>query len=223
MLLNMALCECVRVTVNMAFRRQHVPHEIVTFNEVVTASPNDTVHGILTSVSRVKKGRHSDYFDGTICDGQSITRVVGFHREQQKKMSALWRERKPVQLVNCEIKQSRNSEKMDVVLKSTTEVGLSTKQIHTTSIDVVDAGNGDGDTITLVELGMKDNHDRVDVHCKVMRVKPAVEVNGGKRKQLITVGDGTGVGLVVLWEEHIGALEEGVSYHLIGFQVVYSS
>ena len=39
----------------------------------------------------------------------------------------------------------------------------------------------------------------------------------GKRKQLITVGNGTGVGLIILWEEHIGVLDEGVIYLLIGF------
>ena len=54
--------------------------------------------------------------------------------------------------------------------------------------------------------------------CKVVKVRDAVEVNGGKFKQDISVGDLRG-GHVILWEEHIGSLQAGGSYQLAGFLV----
>ena len=38
---------------------------------VVSSAAYASVHGLLVSVSRVKKGRNSDYFDGQITDGDS--------------------------------------------------------------------------------------------------------------------------------------------------------
>ena len=49
-----------------------------------------------------------------------------------------------------------------------------------------------------------------------MNVKEVIEVNGGKRKQDISVADATATGLVILWES-VGGLTEGASYHLVGF------
>ena len=52
-----------------------------------------------------------------------------------------------------------------------------------------------------------------------MEVRNAVEVNGGKFKQDVTVGNHTGIGHVILWEERIGSLQAGGSYRLAGFLV----
>ena len=48
----------------MASRPQDMK-QIVQFNGVDTAIPNACVHGVLVSVSRLKKGRSSNYFEGT--------------------------------------------------------------------------------------------------------------------------------------------------------------
>ena len=81
---------------------------------------------------------------------------------------------------------------MDIVLKSTTEVGESSRT-YDSAIDVDD----DGDDFTLLQIQERYNFDKVDIQCKVVKVR---EVNGGKFKQDITVGDHTGVGHVILWE-----------------------
>lgn len=74
----------------MAAGRRHSIPEIVDFNGV-NPTANVSVHGVLASVSRVKKGRNSEYFEGTTIDGECKIRFV-----QQKKMCLLWRGRKPV-------------------------------------------------------------------------------------------------------------------------------
>ena len=197
----------------MASGRRSMP-EVVAFSKVngVTSA---IVHGLLASVSRVKKGRNSEYFEGILSDGECKLRFVGFHRLQHKKLSSFWKERKPVFLRNCKIKKSRNSERMDVVLKSTTEIGESSRTYDDSAIDVDD----DGDSFILSQIEEWDNFDKVDIRCKVVKVRDAVKVNGGKFKQNISVGDRTGVGHVILWEEHIGSLQAGGSYQLAGFLV----
>ena len=176
------------------------------------------MHGVLVSVSRVKKDRNSTYFEGTITNGDSKMRLVGFHKGQQTKMSSLWRMKKVVRLNNCEIKRSRNSEKMDIILKSTTDTAESSKTIFDASN--VDFGSGDGgDMIVLSQLGGSENLDRVDICCKVVTTRDAFQVYGGKSKQEVIVSDRTGVGLVTLWEDDVGGLTEGASYSLTGFLV----
>ena len=50
--------------------------EVTTFDGMTPA--NASVHGLLVSVSRIKKGRNSEYFDGSITDGDCKLRFVGF-------------------------------------------------------------------------------------------------------------------------------------------------
>lgn len=173
------------------------------------------MHGVLVSVTRVKKGRKSTYFEGTITDGDSKVRLVGFHKGQQTKMSSLWKMKKVVRLNNCEIKRSHNSEKMDIILKSMTDIVESSKTASN-----VDFGSGDGgDMIVLSQLGGSEKSDRVDVCCKVITTRDAVQVYGGKSKQEVIVSDRTGAGFITLWEDDVGGLTEGASYSLTGFLV----
>ena len=50
-------------------------------------------------------------------------------------------------------------------------------------------------------------------------VKDVVEVSTGKQKQDVKVGHESGVGLVILWEENFGELDEK-NYILKSFQYV---
>ena len=117
---------------------------------------------------------------------------------QHKKISSFWRAKKPVFLKNCEVKRSRRGDKMDIVLKNITQVVESTKSFEDTG--VVD---GEGDEITMCMIEERDNFDKVDVCCKVVKVKEpaAVGVHESRMKQDIVVADRTGVGRVALWED----------------------
>ena len=167
--------------------------EVVVFSKV-NGVASAIVHGLLASVSRIK-GRNSEYFEGILSDGECTLRLVGFYRLQHKKLCSFCKERKPVFLRNCEIKKSRKSERMDVVLKSTTEIGELSRTYDDSAVDVDD----DGDGFTLSQIEERDSFDKVDIRCKVVKVREAIEVYGGKFKQDISVGDHTGVGHVILW------------------------
>ena len=47
--------------------------------------PSANVHGVLASVSSVKKGRKQNYFKGKVSDGNSKLWFVGFDSKQQKR------------------------------------------------------------------------------------------------------------------------------------------
>ena len=50
--------------------------------DVVKGMPSASVHGVLTSVSPVKKGRRQNYFEGKVSNGNSKLRFVGFNSKQ---------------------------------------------------------------------------------------------------------------------------------------------
>ena len=79
--------------------RQVNVQDICSLRRVVNAVPNACVNGMVTSLSRVKKGRNSEYFDRTMYDGDSKVQFVGF---QQKRISRFYREKKIVKMYNCE-------------------------------------------------------------------------------------------------------------------------
>ena len=87
-------------------------------------------------------------------------RFVGFHREKQKK-SNFYRGKKVIRLYNCEIKRAHNSEKLDIVLKSATDISESCHMIETSALDFDDSGDGgELGMITLSEVDGLDNYKR---------------------------------------------------------------
>ena len=69
----------------MASKRQ--VEEAENFEVMDRPISKANVHGVLTSLSPVKKGRSTNYFDGTVSDGNSKLHVVGFSVGQQKVMN----------------------------------------------------------------------------------------------------------------------------------------
>lgn len=47
------------------------------------------VHVVISSLSPIKRGRKSNYFEGTVSDGKLKLRLVGFSQAQQKQMQDL--------------------------------------------------------------------------------------------------------------------------------------
>ena len=82
-----------------------------------------------TGVTRIFWRCYLDFYpvkNSLSTDGESSV-FVGFHHEQQ--MLRLKNEKRVVQLNNCEVKKSYNSDKMDVMLKSSTAFGESNNAI----------------------------------------------------------------------------------------------
>ena len=53
------------------------PEEMSNLKDAGT-SENATVHGVITSLSPMKKGRSSNFFHTNISDGETKLRLVGF-------------------------------------------------------------------------------------------------------------------------------------------------
>ena len=91
---------------------------------------NASLHATLTSLSPLKKGKHSVYFDGTLTDGTTEQRFVGFSSEQQKKLVSFHSSHTPAHLSNCELKKARQGDEMEVLLKKFTKISESPKKIN---------------------------------------------------------------------------------------------
>ena len=69
---------------------------------------NTSLHGAITSLSPIKKGWKSLFFDRMLADNTSKVRVAGFEALQQKKLNELYQKNGPIQLVDCEVKKTRH-------------------------------------------------------------------------------------------------------------------
>ena len=68
--------------------------DVHNFEEIEEPVVSASLHGIITSLSPIKKGRTCNCFDGTVSNGTSKLRIVGFSSKQQKAISALSEEKK---------------------------------------------------------------------------------------------------------------------------------
>lgn len=114
--------------------RKRTIDEIDNINHLNKPIPNSSVSGTLTSLSPVRDGKNSSFFEGTLADYTSKIRVVGFETYQQMKLSELFEKKATVKLVNCEVKKSRAGDGFEVLLKRYTEIKESSKKLDFDSI-----------------------------------------------------------------------------------------
>lgn len=171
-----------------------------------TEAKDATLHGVVAAVSPIKKGSKAEYFDAKIADGQTHLRVVGFRKEHRKRLAEF--EQQAVSLTNCQIKKSRTSEDLEIVLQHNSRVEKSPRKI-VADIEKLNTNP----TIRLSELKLRKPYDRVSVMAKVVKVKQPVHVSGGLTKQDITIADETGRAILTLWEKDVETLTTNTSYH----------
>ena len=99
--------------------------EIDSLEEPVSTASH---HAVVSSLSPVKKGRNSDYFEGTVTDGKSTVRLVGFKRSQQSKIQRFMHKQQPILLDDCEIKKARCGPRMEIMQKVSTATTSSPKK-----------------------------------------------------------------------------------------------
>ena len=173
------------------------------------SSESATVHGLVASVSPMKPGKRAKYFDAKLTDGAKHLRIVGFQGEQRVKLADFQEGAKSVALLNCEVKKARQSEELEVILKSASRVESSPKKFE--GVDISAVGKSE---ITLDELYNKNTFDRISVDAKAVRVGEPVMVSGGIKKQDVTIADSKSAAKVTLWQNDIGRMLEGKSYRL---------
>ena len=65
--------------------RKRLLEEVTQLDQLTEPISNASLHAAVTSLSPVKKGRKSTYFDAKLTDGAGNIRLVGFNAEHQKK------------------------------------------------------------------------------------------------------------------------------------------
>ena len=83
--------------------------DINNLDEIDEPSTSVNVHGAITTISPVKKGRKTVFFDATLADTTSKVRLVGFSPQQQLIFI------KPVQLWSSIIAKSSTLDKVKVM------------------------------------------------------------------------------------------------------------
>ena len=66
----------------MASRKRPAP-ELDEYTDITEPFQTANLHGVLKTLSPVKKGKTCRYFDGVLTDGTSTMRLVGFRQDQQ--------------------------------------------------------------------------------------------------------------------------------------------
>ena len=173
----------------------------------VSEVENASVHGVIASLSPMKKGKGADFFDAKLTDGDTNVRVVGFQASQRKRLASFYDTSASVSLQNCKVKRARNSEDFEILLKSTSRMEPSNRKF---SID--DIANIGAPFITLDQLDERKIFDNVCLEAKVIRVDEPVKVAGEKKKQQVIVADSTAAARLYLWEGDVGRLISGQSY-----------
>ena len=192
--------------------------DISHLKELDAPTASATVHGAVTSISPVKKGRKSAYFEATLADTTSMVRLVGFSNQHQIALNELHVNKSPVKITNCQVKPSRNGgQGFDILLNTDSEISVSAKKLEMESIMTTPEKPK---LITLDTLPSLPQYDKVSVNIKVLKVFQPQEVGQMKTcKQDVSIADRTAASTVVLWEEHVNSLKEGQSYHLANFHV----
>ena len=90
--------------------RKQTIEEVDNITDLEKLMLNTSLHGAITSLSPIKKGRKSLFFDGMLADNTSKVRVVGYEAHQQKKLNELYQNNVPIQLVDCEVKKARHGQ-----------------------------------------------------------------------------------------------------------------
>ena len=197
-------------------KRSAPPPELDDYTAVSEPCPTANVHGVVKTLSPVKKGKRSKYFDGVLTDGTSNLRLVGFHSEQQKRLCTFSKDKTPVALQNCELKPSRQGNTMEVILKTATQIVKSPKKIEV----LEDEADADPlSPMTVADIKELQPFEKVSTIVKVISKKVPILVAGGKKKQDVLVGDQTSTIAVSLWENYVDTLSQNESYCLQNFVV----
>ncbi len=183
-------------------------------SEATTEADNANIHGIVASVSPMRKGKRSSYFQATLTDGDAAMRVVGFQPSQREKLETLKEKAEPISLHNCQLKRAWASDDLEILLRSSSTFQHSPKKFKAANIAELGSSN-----CTVDKIANRTVYDKVSIRAKVVRVDQPVKVSGNLTKQDLALADATGSIKLTLWQDKIGSIEQGTSYHFTNMVV----
>ena len=150
----------------MASRKRPAP-ELDNYTDITEPFQTANLHGVLKTLSPVKKGKTCRYFDGVLTDGTSTMRLVGFRQDQQKRLITFSENKTPISLQDCQIKVSRQGNQMEALLKNGTKISPSTRKFDIPEGDDADTSAA----ITMAEIQEIQPFDKVSASVKVLHKK----------------------------------------------------
>ena len=186
-----------------------------------------TVHCVLTELSPVKRSKKDEnktYFTAKLTDGKKSIRVVLFDSQLHSKMEKHFKDETPLAIANCSVNEQQQgygvSGEFELIAsprKTTIEPSLTKFEIPPDAL----ADSVQPKSINLSELDSMVTHQKVKVIVKAIQVNAAQEVKKkgswhSLMKHDIIIANATGCTRLVLWEEDINKLKEGVSYMIDG-------
>ena len=201
-------------TFNMAKRKIDEYDDVTS---IQSSSKHAKINAAVASLSPVKMGKHSKatYFHGTLTDGNNMIRMVGFDQRMHEEIHKYYKEKESVTISNCEIRPSKlDNDELEVIVRSTSSIQMSPSKFNVPS-DISVASQ----SVTISEIKDLPLFKSISVTAKAIQVHQPEQIFNGKVKQDIQLADYTGAVNLVLWEEDVGMLEQGTSYHISGLQV----
>ena len=154
----------------MARKRSRSYEEFGDISALERPIATTKLHGAITSLSPVKKGRNSIFSDGMLADEKSKIQFVGFDAHQQRRLHEYHQRNVPVELANCEVKSSRLGDGYELMLKSATGIKESPKKMNVLAL-MQDMAVNTPTTIQLDKVSQMDLFQKVTVDVKVLDVK----------------------------------------------------
>ena len=191
---------------------------IAEFDNLCSLEENEkgSVHGLVGQVSPMTVGKTGKgYFHALLTDGAQDIKIVGFGKSQRNILKDFEEKGDPVALKGCRTKRSRYTKDMEVILRP--ETNLSPKKIKVDP-DRFAVKNSD---INVNDVDSMVRFKQVSLYAKVIRVDEAAVVSDGLKVQNVIIADANRAIKMALWENDIGRLSKGKSYHLVNV-VVYS-
>ena len=174
--------------------------------EITEPNPNVTVNGVVACLSPL---RASKYFDSELTDGDTVIRFVGFRNEQRRMLSNFCDQKTPITLTNCQIQLNKFNNQLEILLKNSTQMELSTAEFSIPDIKTVGSLE-----IKLKELSDQDEYAKVTIKAKVIKANEPQKVGTGKIKQDVTIADSTATAMVTLWESDVHMLIQNKCYQM---------
>ena len=146
---------------------------IEEFDNVSTAALTESavIHGVVVSVSPMKPGKRAKFFEGKLTDGTKTIRMVGFRSHQQNKLATY--HSKPVAIHDCEVKSARQSDELEILMKSNTRIETSPRKFD--AVNIENFTDNEMTAMTLDRLTTVNDFDRISVVAKVTRISESAK------------------------------------------------
>ena len=116
-----------------------------------------------------------------------------------------------IALADCSIRKSRSGDSLDNIIHITTTISKSSKKFDPSIKPCVDST----DTVKelhLDELEHQPSFQKVKISAKVIEIGDTNTIEDGRRFQTVLLADHTGTAELALWEDFVGAVNNGESY-----------